>query len=50
MSAIVESLKETAERLISTADVIDKEVRSLGLQNEQWFIDWQDKLNKITVR
>ena len=37
---------------IKTKDLnkIDAKVRKLGLENEQWFLDWQDELNKISVR
>jgi hypothetical protein len=29
---------------------IDTKVRKLGLENEQWFLDWQDEINKISVK
>ncbi len=50
MSNIEESLKEAMEKYLSVIDILDKEVRSRELQNEQWFIEWQDKLNEISVR
>lgn len=46
----IESLKEHAQKALEYIEMIDKEVRNLGLQNEQWFLDWQDKLNEISVK
>ena len=46
IKTIIKSLNETIQDL----DRIDVKVRKLGLENEQWFLDWQDELNKISVR
>lgn len=50
MSQIIQSLIENADNLLSLVELIDKEVRARGLQNEQWFLDWQDALNRISVK
>lgn len=50
MNTILQSLKENAESIIKFIEVLDREVRSMGLENEQWFLDWQDELNKISVK
>ena len=50
MDSVVKSLKERLETLLITIEVLDREVRSLKLENNQWFIDWQDKLNRISVK
>lgn len=50
MDAIIQSLKEHAEKSLDYILIVDKEVRAKGLQNEQWFINWQDKLNEISVK
>lgn len=50
MGSVVKSLKERLETLLITIEVLDREVRSLKLENNQWFIDWQDELNRISVK
>lgn len=50
MDAIIQSLKENAERVLIEIGIFDREVRARGLENEQWFIDWQDELNRISVK
>lgn len=50
MDSVVKSLKERLETLLITIEVLDREVRSLKLENSQWFIDWQDELNRISVK
>lgn len=50
MSNIIRSLKESMQSTLKYIDVLDKEARSKGLSNEQWFLNWQDKLNEISVR
>lgn len=45
-----DSLIENIQRILAWAETIDKEVRARGLQNEQWFLDFQDSLNEISVR
>ena len=50
MKAEIESLKEHLAYMIVYLERLDREVRAKGLQNEQWFLDWQDELNKISVK
>lgn len=50
MDNIVQSLKEHAEKALEYIQIVDKEVRAKHLENEQWFINWQDKLNVISVK
>lgn len=50
MDAIIQSLKEHAEKAFEYIQMVDREVRAKRLQNEQWFINWQDKLNEISVK
>ena len=45
-----EKIKTQFKCLIVTLDSIIKMVEEQGLTNEQWFLDWQDELNKISVR
>lgn len=40
MSAIKTSLEEHAWSALQFCDLIDKEVRAMKLENEQWFINW----------
>lgn len=46
MDLILEAIKESLESVYR----IDREVRKKGLENEQWFLDWQDELNAISVK
>ena len=48
--ALIQSLIEYALQSLNNINNIDKEVRARGLQNEQWFLDWQDELNRISVK
>ena len=50
MENIEEDVIVAGDNIINLADKFDFLVRKLNRQNEQWFIDWQDKLNKISVR
>lgn len=43
-------LKEYANVALELISIIDKEVRDLNKQNEQWFLDFQDTLNAISVK
>lgn len=43
-------LKEYAEIALKLISLIDIEVRDLNLQNEQWYLDFQDTLNAISVK
>lgn len=44
--AIIKSLN----KIIYDLNKIDAKARKLGLENEQWFLDWQDELNKISTK
>lgn len=50
MSNVIRSLKESMQSTLKYIDVLEKEARVNGLSNEQWFINWQDELNAISVR
>lgn len=43
-------LKDAALKSIKDLKIIDQEARLYNCQNEQWFLDWQDEVNKISVR
>jgi hypothetical protein len=43
-------LKQAALKSIRDIKIIDQEARLYNLQNEQWFINWQDEINKISVK
>lgn len=46
----IKYLTESFVQCLAMAETLDQLVRENNLQNEQWFIDWQDKLNEISVR
>ena len=48
MSTIV--LKDICKEHIIQAQIIYDDCKEEGLTNEQWFLDWQDALNEISVR
>lgn len=50
MNTIIQSLKEHAEKALEYIQIVDKEVRARNLQNEQWFLYWQDRLNETSVK
>jgi hypothetical protein len=39
-----------AKEILDKVKQFDTQVRSAHLENEQWFLDWQDKLNEISVK
>ena len=45
----IKLLQRIAKQSIFTCKVIDKLAKRFKQTNEQWFIDWQDELNKISV-
>jgi hypothetical protein len=47
---IIEALKVACEESVEALKEVDEMVRENGLENEQWFLDWQDKLNEISVK
>ena len=50
MDTIIISLLEHVQKVLVYAEMVDREVRARGLQNEQWFLDFQDKLNELSVK
>lgn len=46
----VKYLTESFIQCLAMAETLDQLVREHNLQNEQWFLDWQDKLNEISVK
>lgn len=42
--------EEKAKWLISILDEFDKTARAFNQEDEQWFLDWQDAINEISVR
>lgn len=50
MDIITTSLLEHIQKALVYVEMLDREVRARGLQNEQWFLDFQDKLNEISVK
>lgn len=47
---LIKNFRENAELLLKIIDNYDKTARLLGQENEQWFLDWQDTINEISVR
>ena len=43
-------LKRSARRVIDRATEIDEMARANGLTNKQWWLDYQDDLNALSVR
>jgi hypothetical protein len=46
----VSYLKRHMMSLLEDIERLDFYIRSHNYQNEQWFIEWQDDLNKVSVR
>ena len=49
-NAVNECLKLLFKSSLDTLEMIDKQVTHLDLRNSQEFIEWQDKLNEISIR
>lgn len=45
-----QSIKTLAAQILTDLERIDSEVDRLGLKDEQWVLDFYDKLNEISVR
>lgn len=45
----INKLKDIAKQSVFTCRIIDKLAKRFKQTNEQWFIEWQDELNKISV-
>lgn len=43
-------IREMLDESILTLEQIDEVMRARGLENTQEFIDWQDNLNRISVK
>lgn len=43
-------IREMLDESILTLEQIDEVMRTKGLENTQEFIDWQDNLNRISVK
>lgn len=42
-------LKGLSEKVLQLIEIIDNMVTD-DIRNTQWFIDWQDRLNEISVK
>lgn len=47
---LLEVLKIACNESLYAVQEVDKMIRANALENEQWFLDWQDKLNEISVK
>lgn len=47
---LVWCLSRLMNRTIKDSDLVDRISREYGYENNQHFLDWQDELNKISVR
>lgn len=45
-----EKIKVALEKSLELVRIADKLIRSHKLENSQEFLDWQDKLNAISVK
>lgn len=43
------NIEEYAETILSQVERIVEEIKTHGLQNEQWVLDWMDRLNELSV-
>lgn len=43
-------MKETANTLIKQLESFIKDVENKGYTNEQWFINFEDTLNKLSIK
>jgi len=50
MKVLVKLLQKLCNKIIKRSKLVDKTVREFNLENEQWFINWQDELNAISVK
>lgn len=50
MKVLVKLLQILCKKIIKRSKLVDKTVREFNLENEQWFINWQDDLNAISVK
>lgn len=45
-----ERLKNRGSTLLNTIKLYIKEVERNHLINKQWFLDWEDELNKLSIK
>lgn len=46
----IDKLKSLLDSELANLEQLDKKIRNLGLQNEQFILDFYDNLNEISVR
>ena len=46
---VIQEFKELLQENIRNIDMIVKVAEDAGLTNEQYYLDWEDYLNKISV-
>ena len=46
---VIEEFKKLLQDNIRNIDMIVKVAENVGLTNEQYYLDWEDYLNKISV-
>ena len=46
---VIEEFKKLLQENIRNIDMIVKVAEKAGLTNEQYYLDWEDYLNKISV-
>ena len=46
----VEYIKKWISQMLFNLELLDKSISTAGLQNEQFILDFYDKLNEISVR
>ena len=46
---VIQEFKELLQENIRNIDMIVKVAEDIGLTNEQYYLDWEDYLNKISV-
>lgn len=46
----IENFKETLDQIIKNCNIIYEVAQEQNLLNEQYFIDWLDELNELSVR
>ena len=49
-AVLEQSIKTLTAQILTDLERIDSEVDRLGLKNEQWVLDFYDKINEISVR
>ena len=43
-------MQQLLNKNYAIVQMLDQMVREHGFENEQWFLDWQDRLNEISVK